>query len=1101
MLRLYLGRAGSGKTSYILNELKKAAEAGEAGNVLIVPEQYSHDCERALASMGDSVCLFAEVLSFTHLASRVFAETGGLADASLDAGGRVLAMSRAYMEASPKLKVYDVGFRRPDFIKDLLASYDELRAACLGADSLSEAANGADGALGDKLSDLALIFELFEAVKERSGADTRDILERLADGIGESSVGSMGRVFIDGFSDFTYQETRIIEGLIKKGADVTVALNCRELTDSDLTFRLTVKTAGRLLNMAKDAGSQMEIVHFPEKPGKDPALSYLEKSITDYAAPAYEGPFDKEKGPIEVIKAVSLTEECCAAAAKAIDIVRAGGRYRDIAVVSPDFEVYGPVVEGVFKKYGVPVTRTRMTDILDKPVMALMTSALDVIANNWDHCDVFRYLKTDLAGIGPEDRDLLENYVLKWNIRGEKQWSREEGWRMSPEGYGESMSERANEELERINELRTVAATPLIKLHKALEWAESATDKARAVYVFMEDIGLYGALRAREAALREAGESELAQEYRQLWDITVGALQQFSDILSDTAVGTEEFIRLFKLVLGQYKVGIIPARVDSVRAGDMSRIRARGVKHLIILGATDDSLPGKSGGAGIFSEDEREELRGLGIDTLDDRDDEIARELMGVYASLTVPSESLTLTYPEGSRPSYVISRLKKLYGITERIPGDEIYAASPNMAFELAASGERETARELEAYFETKNEWREKLGAVRLAGDGARGRLSVNTAERLYGGKLRLSASRIDKYYSCRYAYFLQYGLRAKVRQEAALDAPEAGTFTHFILERVAKKAAESGGFANVTERDIKKLVPALVREYADTRLGGMENKSGRFKYLYGRLADAATRVAVSMREELCRSDFTPMDFELSFAPDGDLPPVRTAGGDSVIGVVDRVDGWVRDGRLYLKVVDYKTGKKSMDLRDVYYGIGLQMFIYLFALKREGRERYGMEVMPAGVLYSRARDDYVKADRDLDDTELEREREKLLKTSGLILADPEVIEAMEKGEKRRLPVTVSSKTGEIKGSVADAEKLGRLARRVDELIEDMAGEIRSGALTANPYLKSRVDSACAYCAYYDACRFEDGRNGESFRRLTKLKTADIWKMLEEAGR
>ncbi len=1098
MLRLYLGRAGSGKTSYILEELKKAAGSGIAGNVLIVPEQYSHDCERALAAMGDSVCLFAEVLSFTHLASRVFAETGGLADGSLDAGGRVLAMSRAYMEASPRLRVYDVGFRRPDFIKDLLTSYDELRSASLTAESLAGAAAEAEGGLGDKLSDLALIFELFEAVKERSGADTRDILERLAEEICESSVGKTGRVFVDGFTDFTYQEARIIEGLIKKGADVTVALNCRDLTDSDLTFRLTVRTAGRLLATAKELNVEAEIVRFSEKPGKDPALKYLERSITDYAAPTYEGPFDKDGGAIEVIRASSLTEECCAAAAKAIDIVRAGGRYRDIAVVSPDFDAYGPVVEGVFKRYGVPVTKTRMTDILDKPVMALMTSALDVIANNWDYADVFRYLKTDLAGIGPEDRDLLENYVLKWSIRGESQWTREGGWTMSPEGYGEGMSDRAREELERINALRAAASAPLAKLRAALESAGGATDKARAVYMFMEDIGLYGALRAREAALTKAGEGELAQEYRQLWDITVGALQQFSDILGDTPVGTDEFIRLFKLVLGQYKVGVIPARVDSVRAGDMSRIRARGVRHLIILGATDESLPGKSGGAGVFSEDEREELRALGIDTLDDRDDEISRELMGVYASLTVPSESLTLTYPEGSRPSYVISRLKKLYGIAERIPGDEIYAAGLKTAFELAASGEGETAKELAAYFETENGWREKLDAVRRAGDAARGSLDSRTAERLYGGKLRLSASRIDKYYSCRYAYFLQYGLRAKARQEAALDAPEAGTFTHFILERVAKSASETGGFANVTEQDIKKLVPTLVKEYADTRLGGLENKSGRFKYLYGRLADAASRVALSMREELCRSDFTPMDFELSFAPDGDLPPVKI-GGDSVIGVVDRVDGWVKNGRLYLKVVDYKTGKKSMDLRDVYYGIGLQMFIYLFALQREGRERYGMEVVPAGVLYSRARDDYVKADRDLDDKELEKEREKLLKTSGLILADPEVIEAMERGEKRRLPVTVSSKTGEIKGSVADAEKLGRLARRVDELIEDMAGEIRSGALTANPYLKSRVDSACLYCAYFDACRFEDGRNGESFRRLSRLKTADVWKMLEEA--
>lgn len=1097
MLRLYLGRAGSGKTSYILRELKKTSDTGIGGNVLIVPEQYSHDCERALAGMGDQLCLHAEVLSFTRLASRVFAETGGLAVRSLDSGGRVLAMSRAYMEASPRLRVYDVGFRRPDFIKKLLATYDELKVAELGGADLMSAAESAGGDLGSKLSDLALIFELFEAVKERGGADIRDTLERLAEDIGKSSVGASGRVYADGFTDFTYQELRVLEGLLKKGADVTVALNCGDLSDTDLTFRLTVKTANRLINMATEHGSKVEILRFPERDGKDPALKYLERNLTDYSAPLFEG----DNSRVDLVRCAGVAEECAMASARALEIVRAGGRFRDIAVVSPVWGAYGPVADGVFKRYGVPLTRTQMTDILEKPVMALVTGALDIISNNWDYASVFRYLKTDLAGIAPEDRDVLENYVLKWNIRGEAAWTREGGWSMSPEGYGKEPDDRVRQELERINELRASVAAPVAQLHRALKNGEGATDKARAVYAFMEEIGLYGTLEAKAAGTREGGDMELAQEYRQLWDITVGALQQFSDILADTPVEVEEFIRLLKLTLGQYKVGVIPALVDSVRAGDMSRIRARGVKHLIVLGATDDSLPQRPADAGVFSDDEREELRALGIDTLDDRDDAVARELMGVYASLTVPSESLTLTYPEGSRPSYVITRLKRLFGKEERRPGEEIYTASPEAAFELAASGQGDAAAELRAYFESRDEWRERLEAVKRAGAVTRGSLDGNTARRLYGGKLSLSPSRIDKYYSCRYAYFLQYGLKAKARQEAALDAPEAGTFIHFILERVAREASRLGGFDKISEQDITKLIPGLVREYANTRLGGLENKSGRFRYLYGRLAGAAGRIALAMREELCRSDFVPMDFELRFAPDGDLPPVMTEEGDSVTGVADRVDGWVKDGRLYLRVVDYKTGRKSMDLRDVYYGIGLQMLIYLFALKREGKDRYGMEIVPAGVLYSPARDEYVRSDRDLDGEELEKAREKLIRQSGLILDDPEVIEAMERGEKRRLPVTVSSRTGELKGSIADAAQLGKLARRVDTLIGDMAREIRSGALTANPYLRSRIDSACMYCPYCDACRFVDGQNGERYRRLSKLQTAEIWKLLEEAGK
>lgn len=1092
MLKLYLGRAGSGKTSYILSLMAQRARSELGGNILIVPEQYSHDCERALAALGDEVCLYGEVLSFTRLGSRVFAQTGGMAAPTLDAGGRMLAMSRAYMSVSSRLKVFDVGGRRPDFLKALISAYDELRSAGAGVDAMLAASGELEGALGDKLSDMALIFEAYEAVKETAGVDARDRLEKLSCDIAKSDIGAEGQVFVDGFTDFTAQELSVLTQLIRKGADLTVSLTVPDLFSGELTFLPGVRTANTLIRRARELGVKTQITTFPEAAGRDPALRYLERNLFDYSAPKYDG----DASAISVIHAGAVSEECAAAAARVLELTRRGDRFRDIAVVSPNWQVYAPILEGVFANYAVPVTRTEMSDILEKPVMALLMAALDVIGGNWDYVNLFRYLKTNLTDVTLEERDELENYVLKWNIRGRGMWTRE--WTMPPEGYSDTVSDEQKARLERINAVRERVAGPIAALEERLEVREGATDKIRAVYEFLEETQLYGILEEKAGELRASGRAELAGEYRQLWDILIGAMEQFAAILGDTGISTEEFVRLLRLVLGQYKVGVIPSSVDSVRAGDMTRIRARGIKHLIVLGATDDALPVRSEDTGLFSDREREMLGEHGIDTLDDREMKLAKELAGVYAALTVPTGTLTMTYPEPARASYILSRLGKLFGTVEKRPDEEIFTAAAGPCFELAAFDNGDTARMARGWFEEREEWRGKLAAIERAASAPRGRLSPEITRRLYGGKMRLSASRIDRYYSCRYAYFLQYGLGAKPRSEAALDAPEAGTFMHFVLERTARRVRELGGFHAVKEEDVKAIVPALVEEYANTRLGGLENKSGRFKYLFARLGTAARQVALAMYEDLRDSDFAPLDFELRFAPDGELPPVTTGEGDSVVGAVDRVDGWIKDGKLYLRVVDYKTGKKSMELRDVINGVGLQMLIYLFALEREGAERYGMEVVPAGVLYSPARDELVRSDRDMDETQLEKARQKLTRYSGLVLADPEVIEAMEHGTKKRLPITVSSRTGEVRGGLADAHQLGLLSRKVDELIDRMSREIRDGSIAANPYLRGRAESACAFCKYYEACHFSDGRGGESYRRLSNIKTADVWRVLEE---
>lgn len=1100
MLTLILGRAGSGKTDLIFREISQNIEERTSGSILIVPEQYSHDAERELARLcPDDASLYAEVLSFSRLANRVFAETGGLADKMLDKGGRTLAMSVAVGNVQDYLKIYNFGSRKTEFLESLLSAYDELRSACGEASTLEDASERSDGIFSRKLSDLALIFDSYERVKEQSGLDTRDKLQRLCDNLGKSSIGNDGHVYIDGFTDFTAQEMRIVDEFIKKGSDVTVALTCDRLDDTIQPFVLPASTARGLMAMAARRKVHCDVRILENNENRRPDdLSYLENALFDYS----KAPFQGESLNIELWSADDIYRECEFAASRAVEFARNGCRFRDIAVVSPDWDKYASIARGVFERFNVPINVSDKSDILQKPVMAFITSALDIMANNWNYTDVFRYIKTGFSGISADESDILENYVLKWNIRGASMWTRNSEWRMHPEGYSEVMTPEDSEKLDIINRVRKEVAEPLIFLHNRLKQVESANKKAEALYDFLEKTELYAKLEEKVKSLSVSGKLQLAEEYSQLWDILINALVQFAEILRETRIDNDELTKLFKLVLSQYEVGTIPASVDSVGVGDFGRMRKRGVKHLIVLGTTDTALPSFSKKNGIFSDDERDALRELGVELPDVENDTIAREMGLIYASFTLPMDSLTLTYPSAARKSYIFSRIEKLFNMHEKYVDDDIYLSAADPCFELAVSADDDgdNTKAAKAYFNGSEEWHREFIDIKTAVAMPRGRLNRLTAERLYGKNISVSASRVDKFYSCRFSYFLQYGLRLKPRSEAALDAPETGTFMHYVLEGVTRESSEKGGFSSISDDELAAIAVKYTNEYADRKLGGLGDKSGRFKYLFSRLSDDAGRVAASMAAEMRSSDFSPLDFELKFSYDGDLPPIEIkddSGSTKINGIVDRVDGWIHNDRLYLRVVDYKTGKKSFSLQDIWYGMGMQMLIYLFALCKEGEDKYRKKIEPAGVLYAPARDAITSAPHDLSDEELSKEKMKNIRRSGLLIDDPEVIRAMENKENGGYLPVKFRKDGSLSGdSIASLERLGALSKHIDMLIAQMGRELRSGSISADPYFRGQLDNACVYCDYFDVCHFNNGE-GEKYRYLTKLTTPEAWVKLE----
>lgn len=1101
-MEIWIGRANTGKSARVLEKIRALGDSG-GGQLLLVPEHATYQAELDLCRVcGDGASRHGEVLSFRLLASRVLARTGGAADGTLDAGGKLLMMQRALREALPSLTVYARPSRKAPFLAELVALCDELQACQVGPERLGEVWGSLEGATGEKIRDLSLIYAAYLHRLHGEGRDRRDLMTRLVEGLAPSGYADGKDVFLDGFAYFTAQELAVVAILLRRARSVTITLLGER--DSELEiFRQSLRARDRLVRLAGREGAECRMVYLPSQAPRT-ALEHLEANFFGGG-----GKWDGDCQAITLYRADSLFSEAEYVAAQILALVRTGRyRFRDIAVAARDLEEYAPVIESVFERFGVPVYVSRRSDVLEKPVLSLIAGALDAVCGGYEYEDMFRYLKTGLAGLTADERDRLENYVIAWDIHG-AMWVREEPWTANPAGWKEGFSPEETEALAEINALREKVGGPLGRLARGLRERREAAGKLEALWEFLTEIDLPGRLEERTAELETLGELQRAREYSQLWELLCSVMDQFAETLGDADLDGEEFARLFQLVLTQYDVGTIPVSLDQVQLSQITRNDRHQVRCLFLMGANDHVLPAAPAAPGLLTREDRSRLLDQGVELAPSGVDLLDMELQNLYAALAQPTDALTISWPAAGldggplRPSFVVGRARSLLpGVREESEGADrpFRLAAPIPALEAAGSC-RGSA--LWRHFQDRGDSAPALAAMERAAGMGRGRLSPQAVETLYGRSYRMSASRIDKVNACHFAYFMQYGLRARERAPAGFDAAQVGTFLHYVLEHVTREAMDRGGFAALDEGQRRALVRRVIERYMAAAIPGFEGRERRFQYLFRRLGRTVTAIVDNVAEELADSDFRPLAFELDFSEGGDLPAIslHAPGGDlTVVGKVDRVDGWVRDGKLYIRVVDYKSGKKAFDLSDIQHGLNIQMLLYLFTLQREGRDLFGgREIVPAGVLYLPARDVLVSAPRGVDPERLRAALDKELRRSGLVLSQPEVLRAMEHSalsEPRFLPLALGRDGGVVKG-VATAEELGKLGRYVDRLLAKIARELSEGNIDADPCGRGEGDSACTYCAFASACHFMQGDEGDHMELIRPVSREEFWRHVD----
>ena len=1079
MLHLLIGTDWTANRDEILSRISRDVKEEKGNRILLVPELISHEMERQLCVWaGDTASRYAEVLSFTRLGRRVCEYMACGTMEALDKGGRVVAMAAAARQLHSRLKAYAAVETKPEFLTGLIEAVDEFKRCCISAEDLMAAAQATEGSLAQKLEELSLLLESYDALCAQGKRDPRDQENLLLEQMELGDFGENHVFYIDGFPDFTRQHLAILEHLIRTSPDVTIAVNCDNVSSPMLAFEKAGDTAAQIIRCAKHAGVEVRIERI--NPAPTP-MNLLREHL--YQGPISDGELKEQ---VRVFHAETVDQECLAAAEQIQDLVRSGARYRDITVVCADLPGYQNMVRLAFHRCGIPEYLSGTEDILQKSVISTVLSAMDAALGGFEQRNVLRYLRSVLSPVQPDLCDFVENYAVIWGVRGKK-WMEE--WKNHPDGLSGIWDEASENLISEIESARRMAIEPLARLAKSFENARSMKDQVEGLYDFLEEIQLEERLDALAQEMDELGDNRSAQILNQLWEILVGALEQLYDVLQHTHWDAETFTRLFQLLLSQYDVGTIPPVLDAVQVGPVSAQRLHQQKHLIILGAQEGNLPGYSGSVGILTDQERVTLRELGVPLTGGNLEGIQAEFAEIYGVFCGATESVTV-YTSGSQPSFVCRRLARMAGGEETVQVD-LTTAKGN-AFDagayLARWNDREKAEKLglgEAYDQV------------LAGrDYDLGTMTRENVRSLYGRTLTLSASQIDRQAECRLSYFLKYGLRAKERKEAAVDPAEFGTYVHAVLENTARTIKNMGGFRNVSLEETMEIAEKFSDEYAAEHFAQLDSE--RITYLFKRNTQELGMVVQELWEELQESQFQPEDFEVNFGSADGLPPIAFRGREmSAIlrGFVDRVDTWACGKTSYYRIVDYKTGRKDFDYCDVFNGVGLQMLLYLFALQESGSTVVGDNPIPAGVQYFPARAPYVSADGRLTENDVEKERGKDWKRKGLLLKDEQVLQAMEPSENPRRLCYTTRKDGTMVGDLADRDQLKMLKAYVFKILGKMVDDIASGNVEANPYTRGTSHSACDYCPYGAVCHKE---TVEGRRNYKTMKPERFW---EEIGK
>ena len=1138
-LRFYFGPSGSGKSHRIYEEImQRAAQEPGRNFLIIVPDQFTMQTQKDLVMRSDrGGILNIDVLSFGRLSHRILEEVGTKEMPVLDDTGKSLVLQKIAADLKEQLPAMGSLLHKQGYIHEVKSAISEFMQYGISTQDMDKLIASAEkrGALAMKLRDLKTLYRGFQDYIKDHFITTEETLDVLRRSLAKSKILQDSVVVFDGFTGFTPIQNRLIQELMRVCEETIVTVTIGEEEDpyqmdgEQKLFHLSKKTVSDLVKLAAEAevtrGEDVFVKGGPNRFTEAPALWYLEQNLFRYQ---YE-PYMEKQREIRMFEALSPREEVHQTALYIRKLIREEGlTYRDIAVVIGDLEGYASYVETEFGQLEIPCFLDRTRGIVLNPMIEYIKSALQLYIKDFSYDTVFHFLRSGMVDISREEIDELENYVIRTGARGYRTYSRLFTRRTEEmqQGSGQDDTERAEETLERLNRIRQQFADTVEILHMAPR--AKAGEYVDHLYDFLEQNQVQQKLLNYQQQFEQEGDLAKAREYAQIYRLVMDLLDQIYELLGKEEISLQEFADILEAGFGEITVGTIPQNVDRIVVGDMERTRLKQVKVLFFLGVNDGNIPKNASKGGIISDMDREFLIESGTEMAPSPRQQMYIQRLYLYLNMTKPSERLYLSYAKvnsdgkGIRPSYLIDTVRKLFlQLAVEYPQNR----SRIEQIEGRQEGARYLAEELREYadgtlreeerqdfylmyraYEADPEGRDRLTAAAFRRYKESG-LSRIVARALYGRQLENSVSRLETYAACACRHFLQYGLSLQEREEFGFEVSDMGNVYHAVLENFAGKLAESGRTwwdfdENFATQAIKEAVEGYAATYGETVL----YSSARNEYAITRMSRILTRTVLTLQQHLKQGSFQPDDYELSFRFAEDLDSIHVDLSEEekmhLQGRIDRIDVSEDAEHVYVKVIDYKSGNKKFDLAALYYGLQLQLVVYMnAAMELESRKHPDKEIVPAALLYYHIDDPTIETPVELTQEQINEEILTKLRMNGVVNSDPAVVERLDRflQDKSKVIPVEKKKDGSFsaRSGILSREELQVVSAYVDTKIRQIGREILDGKIAANPYEKGN-EEACTYCAYKKVCGFDGSIPGYEKRQLEDLDKQTLMQRMQE---
>lgn len=1138
-LRFYFGPSGSGKSHRIYEEImQRAAQEPGRNFLIIVPDQFTMQTQKDLVMRSDrGGILNIDVLSFGRLSHRILEEVGTKEMPVLDDTGKSLVLQKIAADLKEQLPAMGSLLHKQGYIHEVKSAISEFMQYGISTQDMDKLIASAEkrGALAMKLRDLKTLYRGFQDYIRDHFITTEETLDVLRRSLVKSKILPDSVVVFDGFTGFTPIQNRLIQELMRVCEETIVTVTIGEEEDpyqmdgEQKLFHLSKKTVADLVKLAAEAevtrGEDVFVKGGPNRFTEAPALWYLEQNLFRYQ---YE-PYMEKQREIRMFEALSPREEVHQTALYIRKLIREEGlTYRDIAVVIGDLEGYASYVETEFGQLEIPCFLDRTRGIVLNPMIEYIKSALQLYIKDFSYDTVFHFLRSGMVDISREEIDELENYVIRTGARGYRTYSRLFTRRTEEmqQGSGQDDTERAEETLERLNSIRQQFADTVEILHMAPR--AKAGEYVDHLYDFLEQNQVQQKLLNYQQQFEQEGDLAKAREYAQIYRLVMDLLDQIYGLLGEEEISLQEFADILDAGFGEITVGTIPQNVDRIVVGDMERTRLKQVKVLFFLGVNDGNIPKNASKGGIISDMDREFLIESGTEMAPSPRQQMYIQRLYLYLNMTKPSERLYLSYAKvnsdgkGIRPSYLIDTVRKLF---PQLAVEYPQNRSRLEQIEGRQEGARYLAEELREYadgtlreeerqdfylmyraYEADPEGRDRLTAAAFRRYKESG-LSRIVARALYGRQLENSVSRLETYAACACRHFLQYGLSLQEREEFGFEVSDMGNVYHAVLENFAGKLAESGRTwwdfdENFATQAIKEAVEGYAATYGETVL----YSSARNEYAITRMSRILTRTVLTLQQHLKQGSFQPDDYELSFRFAEDLDSIHVDLSEEekmhLQGRIDRIDVSEDAEHVYVKVIDYKSGNKKFDLAALYYGLQLQLVVYMnAAMELESRKHPDKEIVPAALLYYHIDDPTIETPVELTQEQINEEILTKLRMNGVVNSDPAVVERLDRflQDKSKVIPVEKKKDGSFsaRSGILSREELQVVSAYVDTKIRQIGREILDGKIAANPYEKGN-EEACTYCAYKKVCGFDGSIPGYEKRQLEDLDQQTLMQRMQE---